>query len=107
MLADVRSTAGAQCAAAMACLFLCSCTTTTVPLFLHQHPTAAPQVLSKEQLVGRYGGLLSSMAHLRAFITYPQELQSAALLALTQLMAVDREFCAANVALLFTLLHKR
>lgn len=57
--------------------------------------------------MGRYGALLSKMVHLRAFITYPQELQSAALLALTQLMAVDGEYCAENVAVLFTLLHKR
>jgi hypothetical protein len=34
-------------------------------------------------------------------------LQAAALLALTQLMAVDGAFCSDNVAVLFTLLHKR
>lgn len=47
------------------------------------------------------------MVHLRAFITYPPQLQASALLALTQLMAVDGGYCADNVALLFTLLHKR
>jgi hypothetical protein len=33
------------------------------------------QMLSQQQLLGRYGWLLSKMVHLRAFITYPQELQ--------------------------------
>lgn len=64
-------------------------------------------MLSKQQLLGRYGGLLSKMVHLRAFITYPEELQAAALLALTQLMAADGAYCSDNVAVLFTLLHKR
>ena len=65
------------------------------------------QILAQEQLLGRYGLLLSKMVHLRAFVTYPQELQSCALLALTQLMAVDGGYCSDNVAVLFTLLHKR
>jgi hypothetical protein len=48
------------------------------------------------------------MAHLRAFVeAFPPSLQAAALLALTQLMAVDAAFCNDNVALLFTLLYKR
>jgi hypothetical protein len=64
-------------------------------------------VASKQQLVGRYGQLLSKMVHLRAFIDYPQELQASAVLALTQLMAVDGEYCSDNVQVLFTLLHKR
>lgn len=65
------------------------------------------QVASKQQLVGRYGQLLSKMVHLRAFIEYPQELQASAVLTLTQLMAVDGEYCSDNVQVLFTLLHKR
>ena len=36
-----------------------------------------------------------------------EELQAAALLALTQLMAVDVSFCDANLQLIFTLLHYR
>lgn len=67
----------------------------------------ALQMLSKDQLLGMYGALLSRMVHLRAFITFPQQLQASALLALTQLMAADGAVCADNVAVLFTLLHKR
>jgi hypothetical protein len=65
------------------------------------------QVVSKQQLMGRYGQLLSKLVHLRAFIDYPQQLQASAVLALTQLMAVDGEYCSVNVQVLFTLLHKR
>jgi hypothetical protein len=70
-------------------------------------PVLLVQILAQEQLLGRYGLLLSKMVHLKAFITYPQELQASALLALTQLMAVDGTYCSDNVAVLFTLLHKR
>jgi len=68
---------------------------------------SCPQVLSRDQLLGRYGSLLSRLVHLRSFITFDLQLQAAALLALTQLMAVDGAYCSDNVALLFTLLHKR
>jgi hypothetical protein len=48
------------------------------------------------------------MVHLRAFVeSFPPELQASALLALSQLMAVDAAYCNANIALLFTLLYKR
>jgi hypothetical protein len=42
-----------------------------------------------------------------SFTTYPEELQAAVLLALTQPVAADGAFCSDNVAVLFTLLHKR
>lgn len=65
--------------------------------------------MARDQLLGRYGGLLSSLVHLRAFVapSFPAGLQASALLALTQLMAVDARFCNDNIALLFTLLYKR
>lgn len=65
------------------------------------------QILAKDQLLGRYGQLLSKLLHLKSTLSAPQELQESALLALTQLMAVDSTFCADNLRLLFTLLLQR
>lgn len=65
------------------------------------------QMLAKDQLLGRYGQLLSSFCHLKRSLELPQALLGAALLALSQLMAVDMTYCANNIALLFTLLIER
>jgi hypothetical protein len=68
------------------------------------HIPCIVQVMSSQQLLGQYGQLLSRFCHLQALLSAPQELQAAALLALTQLMAVDGQFCSDNAAVLFTLL---
>eukprot|EP00878_Enallax_costatus_P030286 GHUV01032961.1.p1 GENE.GHUV01032961.1~~GHUV01032961.1.p1 ORF type:complete len:313 (+),score=130.22 GHUV01032961.1:3-941(+) len=65
------------------------------------------QILAKDQLLGKYGQLLSKFLHRKSSLSAPQELQECALLALTQLMAVDGAFCADNLQLLFTLLIQR
>jgi hypothetical protein len=62
--------------------------------------------MSAQQLVGQYGQLLSRFCHLEALLSTPEDLQTAALLALTQLMAVDAQFCSDNAAVMFTLLVK-
>lgn len=64
-------------------------------------------MLAKDQLLGVYGQLLSRFCHKSALLSAPQELQASSLLALTQLMAVDGQFCNDNVALLFTLLVEK
>lgn len=65
------------------------------------------QMLAGDQLLGRYGQLLSSFCHLKRTLEVPQPLLASALLALTQMMAVNSNFCSNNVALLFTLLLRR
>ncbi len=75
------------------------------------------QVLAAEQLLGGYATLLSAFCFRRSFLEAPEPLQSAALLALTKLLAIDGRMCGGavqsaaggrdNVALLFTLLLER
>ena len=65
------------------------------------------QMLASDQLLGKYGQLLSSFCHLKRTLEVPQALLSSALLALTQMMAVNSNYCSNNVALLFTLLLRR
>lgn len=65
------------------------------------------QVLAKDQMLGKYGQLLSRLLHLKSTLSAPEQLQECALLALTQLMAMDGAFCADNLRLMFTLLLQR
>ncbi|WIA41348.1 hypothetical protein OEZ86_004943 [Tetradesmus obliquus] len=68
---------------------------------------AEAQVMSAQQLLGQFGQVLSRFCHFKALLSAPQDLQAAALLALTQLMAVDGQFCSDNAAVMFTLLLER
>ncbi|WIA21063.1 hypothetical protein OEZ85_005385 [Tetradesmus obliquus] len=68
---------------------------------------AEAQVTSAQQLLGQFGQVLSRFCHFKALLSAPQDLQAAALLALTQLMAVDGQFCSDNAAVMFTLLLER
>jgi hypothetical protein len=65
------------------------------------------QLLASRGLVGRHGALLSDFCHQQLLLEVEPGLRQAALLALSQLMAVDGPFCEANVNLLFTLLQNR
>eukprot|EP00775_Hariotina_reticulata_P007726 gene7726-7925_t len=65
------------------------------------------QMMAGDQLLGKYGQLLSSFCHLKRTLEVPQPLLASALLALTQMMAVNSNYCSSNVALLFTLLLRR
>ncbi|GBF99009.1 hypothetical protein Rsub_11813 [Raphidocelis subcapitata] len=81
------------------------------------------QISEPGQLLGGYTSLLSALCFRRSFLDAPEPLQSAALLALTKLMAIDGRLCAPSaaagaqgggagggrdhVALLFTLLLER